>query len=114
MARRPSVAKIDPSRINGRGVAAGEDLNSSGNSVQDPETLKTAKERECWKLFEKMSTRGISVSYDTILRGMLTPTELRMIQKQREMEQAQLEAATAASNEANAATGKNKLPPTTK
>lgn len=106
MARRPSVAKIDPSKINGRAASAGEEVNS----IQDPETLKTAKERECWKLFEKMATRGISVSYDTILRGMLTPTELRLIQKQREVEQAQLEAATAAANEANAASGSKKVP----
>ncbi|GAB0099709.1 hypothetical protein DMENIID0001_155960 [Sergentomyia squamirostris] len=49
-----------------------------------PDNLKTAKERECWKLFQKMTNRGISVSYDTILRGMLTPTELRMIQKKQE------------------------------
>lgn len=46
-----------------------------------------------------MTTRGISVSYDTILRGMLTPTELRMIQKQRDLEQAQKEAAEAAAAE---------------
>ncbi|XP_055689199.1 uncharacterized protein LOC129793334 [Lutzomyia longipalpis] len=55
---------------------------------QSPENLKTAKERECWKLFQKMTNRGISVSYDTILRGMLTPTELRMIQKKQELENA--------------------------
>jgi len=47
---------------------------------------QTPKEQECWKLFQKMSNKGISVSYDTILRGMLTPTELRMIQKQKDLE----------------------------
>lgn len=75
-----------------------------GTRVEDPEALKTAKERECFKLFQKMTTRGIAVSYDTILRGMLTPTELRMIQKQRDLEQAQKEAAEAA----NEAVGKEK------
>lgn len=94
MARRPSV---DVSKGLGRGVVAEE--NRSG-VVEDPEALKTAKERECYKLFQKMTTRGITVSYDTILRGMLTPTELRMIQKQRDLEQAQKEAAEAAAVEA--------------
>lgn len=93
MARRPSV---DVTKSGGRG----EDGKSSESRVEDPEALKTAKERECFKLFQKMTTRGISVSYDTILRGMLTPTELRMIQKQRDLEQAQKEAAEAAALEA--------------
>ena len=76
---------------------------------EDPEALKTAKERECLKLFQKMTTRGITVSYDTILRGMLTPTELRMIQKQRDLEQAQREAAEAAAAlAASTCTGKEK------
>lgn len=29
-------------------------------------------------MFCKMSQKGINVTYDTILRGMLTPTEYRM------------------------------------
>lgn len=100
MARRPTG---DQSK--GAGTGKGEDGNGragggvGGTRVEDPEALKTAKERECFKLFQKMSTRGINVSYDTILRGMLTPTELRLIQKQRDLEQAQLEAAEAAANE---------------
>ncbi|XP_059619248.1 uncharacterized protein LOC132263482 [Phlebotomus argentipes] len=65
-----------------------EDKCSSNEDEQSPDNLKTAKERECWKLFQKMTNRGISVSYDTILRGMLTPTELRMIQKKQELENA--------------------------
>lgn len=79
-----------------------------GRDVQDPEALKTAKERECFKLFQKMTTRGISVSYDTILRGMLTPTELRMIQKQRDLEQAQKEAALAAAASEASNSGKDR------
>uniref|UniRef100_A0A1B0GND8 Uncharacterized protein n=1 Tax=Phlebotomus papatasi TaxID=29031 RepID=A0A1B0GND8_PHLPP len=62
--------------------------NSIDTEDDSPDNLKTAKERECWKLFQKMTNRGISVSYDTILRGMLTPTELRMIQKKQELENA--------------------------
>lgn len=29
---------------------------------------------------------GLNVSFDTVLRGMLTPTELRVIQKKKESE----------------------------
>lgn len=38
-----------------------------------------------------MTAMGLVVSYDTILRGMLTPTELRMLQKQKDMESARQE-----------------------
>lgn len=53
-----------------------------------PEYISTLKERECWKLFQKMSNKGVTVSYETILRGMLTPTEFRNIQKQKEKQEA--------------------------
>lgn len=42
----------------------------------------TVKENECKIVFQKMSNEGLSVSYDTILRGMLTPTELRKLKKE--------------------------------
>lgn len=42
----------------------------------------TVKEKECKIVFKKMSDEGLSVSYDTILRGMLTPTELRKMKKE--------------------------------
>ncbi|KAI8127261.1 hypothetical protein CVS40_3067 [Lucilia cuprina] len=53
-----------------------------------PEYVRSLKERECWKLYMKMSTKGVNITYDTILRGMLTPTEFRQLQKQRELEEA--------------------------
>ncbi|XP_065370472.1 uncharacterized protein LOC135962459 [Calliphora vicina] len=53
-----------------------------------PEYVRSLKERECWKLYMKMSTKGVNITYDTILRGMLTPTEFRQLQKQREIEEA--------------------------
>lgn len=53
-----------------------------------PDYVRSLKERECWKLYTKMSTKGVNISYDTILRGMLTPTEFRQLQKQREIEKA--------------------------
>lgn len=34
--------------------------------------------RQCWELYKKMSEKGVVVSFDTILRGMLTPTEYRL------------------------------------
>lgn len=57
-----------------------------------PEYVRTLKERECWKLYRKMSVKGVSVTYETVLRGMLTPTEFRQIQKQREIEEAKARA----------------------
>lgn len=57
-----------------------------------PEYVRSLKERECWKLYRKMSVKGVSVTYETVLRGMLTPTEFRQIQKQREIEEAKARA----------------------
>lgn len=62
--------------------------NSSLIDYAFPEYVRSEKERECWKLFKKMTLKGVSVTYDTILRGMLTPTEFRQLQKQRELEEA--------------------------
>lgn len=42
---------------------------------------KTPKEKQCWSLYCKMVEKGVNVSFDTILRGMLTPTEYRMSKK---------------------------------
>lgn len=53
-----------------------------------PEYVRTLKERECWKLYLKMSAKGVCIAYDTILRGMLTPTEFRSLQRHREQEEA--------------------------
>uniref|UniRef100_A0A182XYW7 Uncharacterized protein n=1 Tax=Anopheles stephensi TaxID=30069 RepID=A0A182XYW7_ANOST len=52
-------------------------------SVSTSGDLQTPKEQECYRLFLKMSKKGLAVSYDTILRGMLTPTELRVLQKKK-------------------------------
>ncbi|KAH8416059.1 hypothetical protein KR222_007315 [Zaprionus bogoriensis] len=61
------------------------------------------KERECWKLHQKMCAKGVSVSYETVLRGMLTPTEFRHFQKQREHEETKAQEAAEAEAEATAA-----------
>lgn len=46
-----------------------------------PEYVRSIKEKECWLLYQKMSNKGISISYETILRGMLTPSEVRVVEK---------------------------------
>lgn len=33
----------------------------------DPD-FKSAKEKECWQLFKRMSSKGVSVSFETVLR----------------------------------------------
>lgn len=48
-----------------------------------PDHCDSQKEKDCWKLFKKMLGNGVTVNYDTILRGMLTPTELRTIMGKR-------------------------------
>lgn len=40
--------------------------------------FESVKEKQCWELYKKMCGKGVNVSFDTILRGMLTPTEYRM------------------------------------
>lgn len=44
-------------------------------------TLENVKEKQCWDTFCKMNKKGVNISFDTILRGMLTPTEYRLRRK---------------------------------
>ncbi|XP_021938174.1 uncharacterized protein LOC110838856 [Zootermopsis nevadensis] len=60
-----SKPSADPAEV----VAIPEDV--------EPE-FQTPKERECWQLYRRMMEKGVSVSYDTVLRGLLTPTEYRL------------------------------------
>ncbi|XP_078041225.1 uncharacterized protein LOC144472209 [Augochlora pura] len=56
----------------------------SAQQVQPTSTepqFQTNKEKECWHLYRKMCDKGVCVSFDTVLRGMLTPTEYRLRQK---------------------------------
>lgn len=67
-------------------VTASAPLRKSSIDVFDPSTVypeyvRSIKEKECWLLFQKMVNKGISVSYETILRGMLTPSEVRAVEK---------------------------------
>ncbi|EEB16536.1 conserved hypothetical protein [Pediculus humanus corporis] len=47
------------------------------NKVNEPE-FKNPKEKECWILYKKMIENGVTVTFDTVLRGMMTPTEYRL------------------------------------
>ncbi|KAL1517800.1 hypothetical protein ABEB36_001523 [Hypothenemus hampei] len=47
------------------------------NDTKFEQTNETFKEKQCWAMYCKMTEKGINISYDTILRGMLTPTEYR-------------------------------------
>uniref|UniRef100_A0A1A9ZG94 Uncharacterized protein n=1 Tax=Glossina pallidipes TaxID=7398 RepID=A0A1A9ZG94_GLOPL len=66
-----------------------------------PDHVRSQKGRECWKLFLKMSASGVNIAYDTIMRGLLTPTEFRQQQKQRELEEAKKFKENQANNQAN-------------
>ncbi|XP_030750087.1 uncharacterized protein LOC115877879 [Sitophilus oryzae] len=57
-----------------------EDLLENEKNIEDlpPDT---PNEKQCWAMYCKMTEKGINVSYDTILRGLLTPTEYRMRRK---------------------------------
>ncbi|XP_060658297.1 LOW QUALITY PROTEIN: uncharacterized protein LOC132792819 [Drosophila nasuta] len=101
---------------------AKKENNAANCNVQQQQQITTSplyvcsiKERECWKLHQKMSAKGVSVSYETVLRGMLTPTEFRHFQKQREHEEAKAQEAAEAEAEAAAAAEKDnvKKPPAT-
>lgn len=56
-------------------------IDAFGTGNVFPEYVRSIKEKECWILFQKMVNKGISVSYETIMRGMLTPTEVRAVEK---------------------------------
>ncbi|KAL3283765.1 hypothetical protein HHI36_017935 [Cryptolaemus montrouzieri] len=47
------------------------------NNQGEDQKFCSSNEKECWKLFLKMNNKGVKVNYDTLLRGMLTPTEYR-------------------------------------
>lgn len=68
----PSISTIDKVEITQR-----EDEEHDTNP-RDEVQFASVKEKQCWEMYCKMSEKGLKVPYDTILRGMLTPTEYRM------------------------------------
>lgn len=57
------------------------EANINDGDDGDKPKFESVKEKLCWDMYCKMSDKGINVSYDTILRGMLTPTEYRISRK---------------------------------
>lgn len=77
-------------------------MGESADFTTFPEYVRTDKEKECWILYKRIADKGIVVTYETILRGMLTPSEVRVIElKQRDFieRQASAEAEKAAASE---------------
>ncbi|CAB0005157.1 unnamed protein product, partial [Nesidiocoris tenuis] len=46
-----------------------EDISSDQGEQDSPveQVFKNSKEKECYQLFKKMSDRGVSVSFETVL-----------------------------------------------
>lgn len=62
-------------------ISCGDSVKSvSQSQTVYPEYVRSDKEKECWMVFKKMTNRGVDVTYETIMRGMLTPTEVRVIE----------------------------------
>ncbi|EDV35586.1 uncharacterized protein Dana_GF12552 [Drosophila ananassae] len=99
-----SLSPDEAKKENNNNAANCEDQQQQAPDQNYPAYVRSLKERECWKLHQKMGAKGVNVSYETVLRGMLTPTEFRHYQKQREQEEARiLEEAEAAEAAAAAA-----------
>lgn len=77
-------------------------LDLADPSLTFPEYVRSIKEKECWLLYQKMVNKGISVTYETILRGVLTPSEFRAIERK------QKEIIERLNDEANAIEGTSK------
>ncbi|KAG5873999.1 hypothetical protein JTB14_015930 [Gonioctena quinquepunctata] len=79
------VEHVEPESAtkDGENVYLDDKDSSKTESVikHDKEELKSAKEKQCWNMYCKMTEKGINISFDTILRGMLTPTEYRLSKK---------------------------------
>lgn len=54
--------------------------NSTDSGTIEPDFVNE-KEKQCWEMYCKMNEKGVNITFDTILRGMLTPTEYRMRKK---------------------------------
>ncbi|KAK6627105.1 hypothetical protein RUM44_009582 [Polyplax serrata] len=78
--RRDSLVYDDDDNNDFRQIS--EALGRKENDEVRPEDgepqFKCPKEKECWALYKKMVAKGVSVTFDTVLRGMLTPTEYRL------------------------------------
>ncbi|XP_068146905.1 uncharacterized protein [Drosophila tropicalis] len=100
---KPSTLSSDEAKKENNNNAANCNVQQDQQDYNYPLYVRSVKERECWKLFQKMCAKGVTVSsFDTVLRGMLTPTEFRHFQKQREHEEAKAQKEAEAEAEAAA------------
>lgn len=84
------ISKVPINIVNATTPLRKSSIDLLDTTIDYPEYVRSIKEKECWLLFQKMANKGISVSYETILRGMLTPSEVRIAQKkQREITERQ-------------------------
>ncbi|KAK5642389.1 hypothetical protein RI129_008556 [Pyrocoelia pectoralis] len=90
----PQPANSDSTQTESNGEPSTHQPSSKQNSANEKNeeseesppgnnepAFDTPKEKQCWEMYRKMSGKGISISFETILRGMLTPTEYRLRRK---------------------------------
>ncbi|XP_043286150.1 probable serine/threonine-protein kinase dyrk2 [Venturia canescens] len=75
-----SVSKLSEIAVISKTETEAEADDLDGESAEP--TFQTTKEKECWHLYRRMCDKGVCVSFDTVLRGMLTPTEYRLRRKE--------------------------------
>lgn len=96
------ISKIPINIANASAPLRKPSIDISDPSAVYPEYVRSIKEKECWLLFQKMVKKGIAVQFQTILNGMLPPSEVRAVEKkQKEIfeRQASIELEAAASAE---------------
>lgn len=103
----PDTVATMPTTTEENGSRQHEDKTGIENCVSFPTFCRSAKEQECWSLFKKMQQKGryarnrkwsdseyiklhhsagVQVAYETLLRGLLTPTEMRSVLKHDDLE----------------------------
>ncbi|KAK2585089.1 hypothetical protein KPH14_008601 [Odynerus spinipes] len=69
--------------VNSNVAVSVKEENTDAIPIETEPSFQTRKEKDCWHLYKRMCDKGVHVSFDTVLRGMLTPTEYRLRQKER-------------------------------
>lgn len=68
--------------VNSNASVSSKEENTDAVPTETEPPFQTRKEKDCWHLYKRMCDKGVHVSFDTVLRGMLTPTEYRLRQKE--------------------------------
>ncbi|XP_035725466.1 uncharacterized protein LOC118443095 isoform X1 [Vespa mandarinia] len=83
VARRTTMtAKFLLPKVNSNTEISLKEKNTDAIPIEMEPQFQTRKEKDCWHLYKRMCDKGVNVSFDTVLRGMLTPTEYRLRQKE--------------------------------